>query len=469
LTSLAGALKAAGHTVAVFNADLLGSLYASDLDVLRAHWTYLQRLQDESDPVWRGVPDRLQQWAPDVVGVHVKTPSWASGRMVARIAKDALPSVTTLCGGPHVSCLPSDVGAASEFDYGIRGEGELATMQLLAAVSEEDRVRIPGLIRARDESATRLDGLCPLIENLDELPFNGREALLDIDKYEKLGLGVIMTARGCPFQCEYCASLRTWTRKVRYRSPENVLAEIDYLVRRYGVTYFEFCDDTFTVNKKRAHRICDMIRSRGQSLRWKCTTRADCLDEVLADKMRASGCLEVSVGVESGSPRILERIRKGETTEDIARGCQILRESGIPFVAFVMIGFPTESEDEAWRTFEFAKSLGADSLCGSVVTPYPGTELYSWAKEAGKLPDEPEWRDFYHQSDAMGLWDVPPERARTVINTWFRAIERYNHRTSRLARRFIGKFRSDPIGTMRRSGSVLWRRLTKPLGTGSGF
>ena len=131
LTSLAGVLKAAGHSVSIFNADLLGHLYASDLDVLKGQADYEHRLIDEDDPVWRLVRDRIAAWAPDVVGVHVKTPLWMSGCRVAQIAKEILPSVVTIAGGPHVSCMPQDVVDGNSFDCGVMGEGERAMLRLV--------------------------------------------------------------------------------------------------------------------------------------------------------------------------------------------------------------------------------------------------------------------------------------------------------------------------------------------------
>ncbi len=457
LISLAGALKAAGHDVAIFNPDLFGSLYASELDLLNTNDRYIQRLEDRSDPVWRQVRERLLEFDPDVVGVHVKTPSWASGCMVACIAKEVNPRVMTVCGGPHVSCVPEDVTCAAGFDYGVLGEGEHATVRLIEAGSRDERARIPGILPSRDGSSGGAS--CAMIENLDVLPLDGREALMDVDSYDKLGLGALMTARGCPFPCKYCASDKIWGRKVRYRSPENVLAEIDLLVNEYGLNYFEFCDDTFTVNERRARMICDMLARRYGNLQWKCTTRCDCISSELLASMKRAGCSEVSIGVESGSPRILDWIKKNETREQIAEGCRLLREAKIPFVAFIMIGFPTETVDEAWETLHFAKALGADSLCGSIATPYPGTRMYEWAVEADKVPHEGDWHKYYHQSGSMGLWDVEPGTARAVIHEWFTQIEAYNQRPTRLTRRFLTKFKGDPVGTIRRAGSVLHRKL----------
>lgn len=459
LVSLAGSLKSRAHDVAVFNPDLFGSLYASDFDILHKSGLYNQQFDDVSDPVWQLVRERLQAFQPDIVGVHAKTPSWASACAVGQIAKQVLPEVMTVCGGPHVSCLPDDVVASGAFDYGIRGEGEHVMLQLIEAKSDQERSSIPGVISDADNVSGRSS--LATIKDLDQLPFDGRDSLMDIERYEKLGLGAIMTARGCPFRCEYCASHKIWGREVRYRSPENVLAEIDHLANRHGLSYFEFCDDTFTINKRRAHQICDMLMSRHRGLQWRCATRCDCLDPGLVIAMKQAGCSDVSIGVESGSSRILKLINKGERKDEIAEGCRILRNAGIPFVAYIMIGFPTETEEEAWETLRFAKTLGADSLCGSVVTPYPGTKMYEWAVEAGKLPDIQDWRAFYHQNEGMGLWEVKPGRGKKIIHQWFERIEAYNERPSRLVRRFLARVRSDPSGAVHRATSVLRHKLFK--------
>jgi radical SAM superfamily enzyme YgiQ (UPF0313 family) len=126
-----------------------------------------------------------------------------------------------------------------------------------------------------------------------------------------------------------------------------------------------------------------------------------------------------------------------------------------------MIGFPTETVEEAWETLHFARTLQADSLCGSIVTPYPGTKMYEWALEENKLPQHHHWREYYHQSGGMGLWDLEPAWAKSVIQEWFAQIETYNQRRSRLVRCFLAKFKEDPVGTVHRAGSVLRRRLLK--------
>jgi len=240
------------------------------------------------------------------------------------------------------------------------------------------------------------------------------------------------------------------------------MAEVDYLTRTYGIHYVKIHDDTFTIDKHRAALICEMLGKR-KNLRWSCTTRADCIDLELAKIMAANGCSGVYIGVESGVERILDLIAKGETLDSMRQGCHCLNKAKIPFVAYVMIGFPSETEVEAQKTLEFAVSLGADSLCGSVVTPYPGNALYEWAEENGKIKvtDYGDWREYYHQSGERALWDIPPDKAGTTIEAWFKAIEDYNERPSRLIRRFARHFRSDPAGTSHRAFSLLRRKFSR--------
>ncbi len=465
LISLAGSLKAAGHEAAILNADVFGDPYLSDHDMLLAEERYKSRLADLSDPIWELVRERLRAWKPEVVGVHVKTPSWFAGRMVGRLAKEVLPDSLTVCGGPHVSCMPADVRNCREFDYGICGEGESPFVRLLETSSPTERGRIAGVISAQDEHADPGEGgdvAREFIDDIDTLSFAGWEALMDIERYDRLDLGAVMTSRGCPFRCRYCASHRTWKRKVRYRSPENVMAEVDYLTEKYGIRYIKFHDDTFTVNRPRIRAICAMLSQR-KNLRWSCTTRADCIDLELAKLMAASGCSSVSIGVESGSDRILELMEKGETSDTIRKACQCLNKAKIPFVAYIMVGYPTETVEESQKTLSFAVSLGADSLCGSVVTPYPGTALFEWAQENGRIQatDYGDWRDYYHQSSTRGLWDVPREKAPVIIDAWFKTIQDYNERPGRLVRSFMRKLRSDPVGTMHRAYSVFRGRLSR--------
>jgi hypothetical protein len=233
-----------------------------------------------------------------------------------------------------------------------------------------------------------------------------------------------------------------WTRRVRYRSPEHVLAEVDELVARHRVRMLSLCDDTFTLHRDRAFRILALLRRRHPRLRWSCTTRADCLDRELVAEMRRSGCVRVAVGLESGSPRILSEMEKGESLEQITAGCRLVREAGLQLYLFAMVGLPGETAGEAWETLRVARALNPVRLIGNVVVPYPGSELYAWAAKQGRVVTG--WEHYDRRNPVTALWDVAPARSERLVADWLAAVDAYNNHPRRLIQMFADALALQP-------------------------
>jgi radical SAM superfamily enzyme YgiQ (UPF0313 family) len=195
------------------------------------------------------------------------------------------------------------------------------------------------------------------------------------------------------------------------------------------------------LNRQRAIEICKAIIGKG--IYWQCDTRADILDEELVKFMKKAGCIAVSIGLESGSDRILKKIKKGESTEDIQRGVSILNKLGINVGLFVMFGFPTETEEEIWQTFEFAKKLKANHIIAGVVTPYPGTPIFEEAKASGLKTDDPYWRAFFHQSPEMGIFK-DQNRFKEIEKKFFEKVEQYNSSFLRRGTKLFINFVNNP-------------------------
>jgi len=202
-----------------------------------------------------------------------------------------------------------------------------------------------------------------------------------------------MTSRGCPFNCTFCASSLLFGKRFRGRSPKNVVDEIEQVVSEYNPESIEFSDDEFTLDRKRVAGICDEIRRRGLSVIWACSSRVDVISRELLRKMRAAGCFFIYYGVESGSQRILNLMRKGITMEQVIDAIRWTKEVGIETLASYIIGFPGETEEDIEETIALAKKLNTDYAQFSLATPYPGTELYSSAKEKGLLLTE-DWPQY---------------------------------------------------------------------------
>lgn len=262
-----------------------------------------------------------------------------------------------------------------------------------------------------------------LVEDLDTLPLPAR-SLLDNTKYRYVLLGdsatVIQTSRGCPFPCAYyCAYPLVQGIKWRRRSPENVLIEIEDIVRNHGISRILFRDATFTMDKERTLAICDLIIARKIKIQWWCETRVDCLDEGLMRKMRAAGCEGINIGVESGDTEVMENQAKiGMTLEKL----KVIREKGralgLKLHFLLMVGLPKETRESIYMTYRLVAELKPESLGVTVLTPYPGTPFYFEAKEKGWIETE-NWSEFgghkpVMHTDALSSGDL--DYARNMLN-----------------------------------------------------
>jgi len=256
----------------------------------------------------------------------------------------------------------------------------------------------------------------PLIENIDDIPFPAWH-LLKMDSYFRLTARILtgkngfsmITSRGCPGRCKFCDTHIVWTRKYRARSPTNVVDEIEQLHDRYNIGFMVFVDDTFIVNKKRAIEICNQIIERGIDIKWECAGRVNLVNKEILAKMKEAGCNTIYYGIESGSQEVLDYINKGITLEQAKNAIKITKKAGIGTSAFFMIGFPSETEEDVKKTIEFNKRLPLDEHdTFSILTPFPGTELYKIMKDEGLLLNE-EW-DMYYNRRADEV--LPPIRTR---------------------------------------------------------
>jgi radical SAM superfamily enzyme YgiQ (UPF0313 family) len=441
LSCLASYLNTRGFDAYVYNADYSGKQISGYKSLYESYSAYLNILEDLDHPLWQGIIKKIIDFNPQAVGINLKTGSYKSATNIARLVKRSLPGVHLICGGTHATLLPKEVIAEGSFDFVIKGEGEETFLELLNTLKENKEPQEIKNITFRQGEKIIDNPLRPFIKDLDILPPPERDKLLNNQLYSSQAKAILMTSRGCPYECIFCASEKIWQRKVRFRSPGNVIEEIFLLKDKYKANFIKIRDDAFTLNRQRAIEICKAIE--GRDIYWQCDTRADILDEELVKFMKRAGCIAVSVGLESGSDRILTKIKKGESAQDIQRGVSLLNRFGINVGLFVMIGFPTETEEEIWQTLEFAKKLKANHIIAGVVTPYPGTPIFEEAKELGFKPDDPYWKAFFHQSPEMGLFK-DKARFKEIEKKFFEKVEQYNNSFLRRGTKLIFSFLNDP-------------------------
>lgn len=350
---LAASLRAGGHTVALLDASAPHA--PKDHATIRA---------------------RIEQFEPDLVGLHVKT-LHAQPAYALAAALEGLPLVA---GGPHATIVPDEL-LAHGFRWAIRGEGEDALVELADAIASGTPVTGIAGLSWSDRGMVRHNPARPFNTELDRLA----PPLTALDLFEPAWYGAqtalppagILSSRGCPAACTFCSNDVTG-RKFRYRSAPSVAGEVAMLRERFGLVGFSFFDDSFAVGKRRVRELCDAIAKVG-SVWWTCTAHPAHLDrDVLADMARA-GCAGVDIGMESADPGMLVRIGKGVTVERVLDVLGWARDLGIHTVVNLMFGWPDETDAELDATIGFlhrAADLAGGFNARGVVVPYPGTQIY---------------------------------------------------------------------------------------------
>jgi radical SAM superfamily enzyme YgiQ (UPF0313 family) len=325
----------------------------------------------------------LEPFSPDLVGISVTSPSYNEDiRIADAIKTNSSPKIVV--GGPHVDFALGDVLKVKAIDYAVYGEGENTITDLVTALennSLDDLSQINGLIFRR-EGKVVVNPPRPWIQSLDSLPFPAHH---NFRKY-RYGRYPLLTNRGCPFNCVYCPIGIIWGRKVRSRSAQNIVEEIEFILKKWGKKPFVTLDDTFNVDINRAKEFCHLLIERRLNISWSCWSfRADNVDQELAYLLARSGCTTVSIGIESANPEILRNIKKGETIEDISRGIKYLKTAGIEVHGNFMIGNPGDNLETTKESIRYAKKQRLDAFDFHLALPYPGTELWNYAEKEGRF------------------------------------------------------------------------------------
>lgn len=396
---IASVLGKYGHDVQIYNADFFDSnTYIDQKKIFESFKRYKTVLNNLNNPIWEEVRGAIKDVRPDYIGIQMYTGTFKSAQNVATIAKEVNPAIKVVVGGTHPTLDPNGTISFDNYDYVVRGEGEYTLLDLL---NNTNLNKIDGLTFKNKDNNIINNRDRDFNKDLDALPFPIRDNFYSGNG--KIDVGAIITSRGCPFQCTYCASPQIWKRKTNYRSVNNVLEELEYIVRHHNVSLIRFQDDTFTLNKKRAVEIFEGILERGLNFRWICDTRVDKLDKQLLSLMKKSGCIRIKIGVETGSDRILKRVKKGITTEQIRNAISLVREVGIPLTVYLMIGFPGETDEDVRKTIRFADEIKADYNSLGIIAPYYGTEMYEELANNGFDFSKCHWEYFFHQSQEMIL------------------------------------------------------------------
>lgn len=338
------------------------------------------------DMDFKDVEKELLKRKPDLVALTALTPTIGRALETAQVVKETLPDSIVVMGGYHPTFNFIETLEDENVDIVIRGEGEYIMLNLVQALENQSSLHdVKGIVfEDKNSKEIVVNPEAPLIQDLDELPFPALN-LLPMKKYRLLDMDTHMTTmittRGCPMQCSFCSSAAMHGKKIRERSVENIVDEIEYLNTNYDTDTIAFMDDTFTLKKRKVMAICDEILKRNIEIMWGCTSRVDTLDEKLLKKMKEAGCITIFIGVESADQQQLDNMCKNTTIAKIENAFKIAHKLKIRTIASVALGMPGDTKEIMNKTVKFVHKLKPNYAIYSLATPYPGTRFYKEAFE----------------------------------------------------------------------------------------
>ncbi|MFO7568365.1 MAG: radical SAM protein [Smithellaceae bacterium] len=317
---------------------------------------------------------QLADFQPDAVGAGSVTMNFYDAQKILRDVKRINPEILTMMGGPHVSfTVEETLHTYPEIDVIFVGEADDTIVEFAPLIREKSKWRSVCGIAFREGDEIIRTGQRDFIMDVDRLPLPARH-LLPISRYRAFGYPVSMiTGRGCPHSCIFCLGRKMVGSKLRRRTPDLVLDEIEQILT-LGFERINIADDLFAANTERVKKICDGIRNRNLKFSWSAFARVDTINRDMFDAMAAAGCDSISFGMESGSPEVLKRVRKGITLDQAREAVEICRQSGMMAHASFMVGLPGDTKETLEQTDAFARSL--DIMFGyHFLAPFPGTTL----------------------------------------------------------------------------------------------
>ena len=309
------------------------------------------------DMDFKDVEKELLKRKPDLVALTALTPTIGRALETAQVVKETLPNSIVVMGGYHPTFNFIETLEDENVDIVIRGEGEYIMLNLVQALENQSSLHdVKGIVfEDKNSKEIVVNPEAPLIQDLDELPFPALN-LLPMKKYRLLDMDTHMTTmittRGCPMQCSFCSSAAMHGKKIRERSVENIVDEIEYLKTNYDIDTIAFMDDTFTLKKRKVMAICDEILKRNIEIMWGCTSRVDTLDEKLLKKMKEAGCITIFIGVESADQQQLDNMCKNTTIAKIENAFKIAHKLKIRTIASVALGMPGDTKEIMNKTIK---------------------------------------------------------------------------------------------------------------------
>lgn len=340
----------------------------------------------------------VKEKKPNIIFLEISTPSIMYDLETAQMLKAVMPDCLIAVCGPHATHFHEQLAKDYNFiDICIRGEFESTMADICSAIKSGKELGEVQGITWKNKNKVVINKAREFNKNLDDMPYPDRESF-KIENYQQAfysgkKTALLISSRGCPFQCTFCLWPSTVGGKIyRARAPKDVVDEIEYLIKHYNVDELFFDDDTFALEKKRVIEICNEIKNRHLKIKWLCMGRVNTVDEEMLRHMKEAGCYQIFYGFESGSDKILKSVKKGITREEMVRAVKITQKIGLVAAGSFVFGTPEESMETVRETLDFAKKLKADWVQFTLAAPFPGTAFFDEAK-AKDLLEINSWSD----------------------------------------------------------------------------
>lgn len=384
----------------------------------------------------KGLEDRLKVLDYYAVGFQAYTRSVKEVQACLEMVKSINPEIITIIGGPHSSGDPEGSMKHLKADYAFRGEAEIGLVQLLQKLKGAEDIRFEDINNLiwRNNGNVVCNPLLP-IEDLDAVGIPSWDLINPNDyPYAPIGafskkypLTSISTTRGCPYHCTFCANNTIMGRKVRARSTEVVLKEMELLYDKYGIREFQIIDDNFTSKKALTLGVCNGIIERGWdiSLSFPNGVRLSTLDEEILHLLEKAGCYSLGLGIESGSPSTLKNMRKAQSVDEIKEKVNLIhRVTKIRTTGFFIIGYPTENKEDILQTIQLSKELPIDRAQFTICLPVPGSEMTEQMIKQGKLKDldfsDVSFQNIVHVPEGMTMKELRKYRTKAYMEFYLR-------------------------------------------------
>jgi anaerobic magnesium-protoporphyrin IX monomethyl ester cyclase len=403
------------------------------------------------------VQNHVKKLNPEIVGITCSSATYHKCVETAAAIKEVTPTCKVVVGGWHPSYVPESMLQHPEIDYVVIGEGERAMVELATYITKGERAMVLGAVAgvAYKRGGKILKNTPKFISNLDDIPFPARH-LLPMNLYERKmefldvePVDIMSIIRGCPFNCAFCETRKMWGPACRFFSPNRIVQEIKHMKDNYGSKGIYFINDNFTIRKRETLELCELMKKEKLDIQWICDTRADMIQQELLVKMHEAGCKTIWFGVESGSPRILEKINKHITPEQTEKTFKLVRKEGIQIACSFILGVPGETMDDMEATLKFAKRLNPDLCQFNIFIAYPDSLLYEEILQSGKYE---KLDDFLL---AIKTEDFDFKKLSEIQ-------KRFHYEWNRSPRRILRKIRHEgPIKVMKQGFSLLTSKPQK--------